>query len=738
MGGTITGALRTAQSGLLTNQSALEAVANNIANVNTEGYSRKEIKMEARVVSGTGAGVKLADVRRVIDEGLLKNLRSESATYEMYASQGTYYERMQEMFGAPGDNKSIGHMIGEFTQSMEKLALSPEKSLDQAEAVRRAEDITRKLQDMTSAIQELRLQADQEVSDAATQITALSAEIGEFNDKIIRYSASGKDVTSLKDLRDASIDKLSKLIDMAYFYRSDGDVVIFTSAGRTLVDNLPGTMTHSAVSAITATTTHAEGDIGGLYVGTAIAGNDITDEVRGGLIKGMLDMRDTILPNLQSQLDEMAVEIRDVFNQVHNRGTPFPGLQTMSGTRALIAPSTQTIRLDPTGSVDDVNIALFDSTGDQSATTTLNTIMQINYGAAGTDDDAKVSRGSWTIDEVSAHVQAWLRANGAAAATVSADTGKMEINLNETTLNLAFRDETATANGSSVGDAEIAFDANADGVIDKTVTGFANFFGLNDFFVDNQNENIHESDVTATSFTATAATLSFRDSTGLLGSTVTIAAGDSLTEVATKINTSATGVTATVVPDGSGQRLRLSHSNGKDMTVTQANGNTLLTSIGMHLADVRISSALAVRGDISSAPSKVSTAAVQWDATRGASGEYLLSIGDDTTITELVSLLKTNNQFDTSGGLGSLNTSFESYASAIIATNSNLADDNELDTSFQETLRDSLQLKSDSVRGVNLDEEMSNLILFEQAYSAAARLIAVIQNMFDALDRVIR
>jgi flagellar hook-associated protein 1 FlgK len=174
------------------------------------------------------------------------------------------------------------------------------------------------------------------------------------------------------------------------------------------------------------------------------------------------------------------------------------------------------------------------------------------------------------------------------------------------------------------------------------------------------------------------------------------------------------------------------------MTVTQASGNTFLTTTGMHLADVRISGTIAVRSDISSTPSKISTAATQWDANRGASGEYLLSVGDDTTITELVALFKTNNQFETSGGLSSLNTSFEGYASAIVATNSNLADDNELDTSFQETLRDSLQLKSDSVRGVNLDEEMSNLILFEQAYSAAARLISVIQNMFDALDRVMR
>jgi flagellar hook-associated protein 1 len=51
---------------------------------------------------------------------------------------------------------------------------------------------------------------------------------------------------------------------------------------------------------------------------------------------------------------------------------------------------------------------------------------------------------------------------------------------------------------------------------------------------------------------------------------------------------------------------------------------------------------------------------------------------------------------------------------------------------------DSLKAKSDSVRGVNLDEEMSDLILFEQAYAAAARLIGVIQNMFEALERAVR
>ena len=56
---------------------------------------------------------------------------------------------------------------------------------------------------------------------------------------------------------------------------------------------------------------------------------------------------------------------------------------------------------------------------------------------------------------------------------------------------------------------------------------------------------------------------------------------------------------------------------------------------------------------------------------------------------------------------------------------------------FQKSLTDSLQLKSDTIRGVNLDEELAALIVFEQAYSAAARILSIIQSMFDALERAI-
>jgi len=734
MSGTITLALRTAQSGLLTNQSALDTVANNVANVNTENYSRKKVNMEARVLSGNGAGVQIGEVTRVINEGLLKNLRTESGSFHRYDAQVHYYERMQEMFGSPGDNASLSHMISEFSQAVESLALDPDKSINQSELVRRARDMTDELQEMSTTIQDLRLQADNGIADAVTEINRLSASLGDLNDKIVRYSSSGRDVSDLKDQRDDQIDQLAELIDIRYFYRSDGDVVIFSSAGRTLVDNVPATLSHTGASSVNPTTTHAEGDLDGLYIGTKISGNDITNDVTSGKVKGFIELRDSILPNLQSQIDELSAEIRDTFNQIHNRGAAFPGGQTFTGSRNFTDPSTQRIYLDNTGSVDDVNISLFDTSGDQSATTTLNTIMTgAGLSARGGSDD-------WTINAIATQLQTWLQANGAATASVSASTGNFVISLNTTSVNLAFRDQTASTNGSTHSDAEINFNAGGDtnGDIDETISGFSNFLGLNDFFVDNLADNVHESNVLSSSFSSTAATITFKDSTGSLGS-VAIASGKGLSDIKDLVNNANLGVTASVVPDGDGNRLRFSHNSGSSMTVTQATPTStdLLRTLGMHVADVRTSSNIDVRSDIILTPANTASAAVQWDANKGASGEYFMSVADDTTAQQMTALMTTNNQFDASGGLAGVNDSFQEYAAAIVATNAVNADSNDANRSHQEALSDSLKLKSDTARGVNLDEEMSNLILFEQAYSAAARLITVIQDMFDALDRAV-
>lgn len=765
--GSLTLALHTARSGLLATQQALDATANNIANVNSPGYSRKIVNLEQRVVSGVGAGVQVSEVTRSIDEGLLKSLRLELSQYNRLGVQQDYYGRMQELFGAPGDNTSVSHMIEELSASLESLAASPNSSLEQSEVARRAAELSTTFQQMSQTIQDLRQQADSEIADAVTEVNDLISQIGDLNDKIIRNSVVTNDVSDLKDQRDQMLTRLSELVDIRYFYRGDGDVVVFTEGGRTLVDNQPPEITHSEASSVTATTTHAEGDFNGIYLGEHIAGNDITDEIRGGILKGLIELRDGVLPDLQSQLDELAATMRDATNQIHNRGVPFPGLQSMTGTRTFVDTTnaannaTQQIRIDP-ASGTDVRLIVFDSEGNEAASVTLSALMtspRFGGNAAYDGGTGYVAGEYWDVAEMGNVVQRWLSDNalagggtvtaanlGMTAATVGIDsTGHFAIDLNSTTYSLVIRDEGAVdTRGADQEDAVVQFDKDGDGDADETVNGFSNFFGLNDFFVDQNSRNTHESDVVSGTFAASATTLRFVDGSpgmpldpgGAGDVTVAIAQGDSLATIATKINAAASGVTASVIPDGSGYRLRIAHNNGNDFEITET--GSLLSTLDLHVSDSRTSTTLAVRADILSAPANISRSIPQWDAEIGLTGAYQMSVAGDTVINQLAAQFSNTAGFDLAGGLPTSNLTFSEYAGSLLSRNASLADSNETQAGYQKDLSSSLKYKADTFSGVNMDEEMSNLILLQQSYAAAARVVTVINDMFETLNMTIR
>ena len=844
----LTVALRAAQSGLLTTQAAVDATAKNIANVNTEGYSRKIVNFENRVLAGQGAGTEITGFSRAINDGLVEDLRRELSEMTKMEVQGAYYERIQNLFGAPGDNSSISHIMSELGSAAESLALSPDKTLEQNEFIRYASEVAIKFREMTEEIQELRTQADQEIEDLVTDINALTSEIADCNDQIIRSESINNDITDLEDKRDLALTRLSKLVEINTYPRSDGDLVVFTSDGFTLVDRTANEMTHAAVGMIGTTSTYAEGDIPGIFVGDQVDANDLTTYVTGGELSGLILQRDEILPNLQSQLDELSRELIENINQIHNRGSAYPGLQSLSGSRefvdtvataqvdtltiggtieasdiytlivdgntvtytttgtegslsglqaeiveaintdnlvgaiitASIGSSTgeitltakeagtgftatasatnggstidntesisttianandQTITLDPTNNSADITIAIFDSSGEQQASTTLNTIMVSgNYGSG-----VKTSRGPWSISEVASTIEDWMKDNGASNASVAINStsSNLEIELNNTSLYVAFRDETSTTSGSSQSDAEIGFDSDGDGDVDETIYGFSNFFGLNDLYIDSTGSTLFQSDQLSTTFQTSEATLNFYSVTDGVGGSnslgsVSISDGGSLSDMVTTVNSADLNITASLISDGSGTRLRIQQDDGSDLVVTQGSSDTLLSDMGLAQSQARSAATIAVRADILATPSLTTTAIMEFNSESEA---YFIAAGDNSGIQQMADMLASKNDFDATGGLSTSNKTFMEYAADIMSRNSSLAATNDAQLTAQKTLTDTLELGTKSISGVSLDEEMSNLILFQQAFAASARVISVIQAMFETLEDAVR
>ncbi len=102
--GNLNTALRAAQSGLWTTQQVLDVVANNVANVNTPGYSRKEAQLDPMSLAGAGTGVQMKGLSRTVDQGLLATLRRESGSLSAANVAATFEGRLQDVFGTPDSN----------------------------------------------------------------------------------------------------------------------------------------------------------------------------------------------------------------------------------------------------------------------------------------------------------------------------------------------------------------------------------------------------------------------------------------------------------------------------------------------------------------------------------------------------------------------------------------------------------------------------------------------------------
>jgi len=722
-------ALNSAISGLSTAQSGLNVISNNIANVNTEGYTRKIFEPESRVLNGQGAGVQLGDIRNSVDQYLMRDIREERSTFGSLDVKQQFLKRVQDLFGTTSSNNTISHRINDIQSDWETLALEPEKASTQLSAVQAGITVADQLSRMSKTVQGLRLDADREIERSIVEISGLLSTIAKLNDQIALQQGTGRPTEDLEDKRDVALNKLSDNIDIQYFVNSNGAATVFTTDGTTLIDSSPVAINHVALSLVNASNTYAGGDFNGIFAGM----RDITNSIRSGRLKALVETRDKILPDMQSQLDELARNLKEEMNLVHNRGTSYPTMvNDVQGTRTFLDATNQRITL----SGAQTNVVIYDASGAERFTSRMLDPAGINFANGG------------TVADMASAMQTWVQGLDPqlANATIGVNSdGKMEIRLGTEAFGIAFRDESTLVKGSEQQDTTVSVDLDGDGQGDQNVSGFSNFFGLNDYFTTAQDVTQWDSKVKPANYTMTIAAsrdVRFSDAsnpTGIPGGDITIDPADSLETIRDKINQNAAlqgRIEASVVPDGGGKRLRINHILGEHMVVTQtgATGTDAIDALGLNFSSANFATKLQVNETLVEDPSRVARGRVQFDQT---TGRYQLSSGDNEIAQQMAAMLSGQVSFEAAGNLSAGAITFSEYSASIISYSSTMAATVQSDHEFQTQLRTSLELKHADMSGVNLDEEMSNLLTFQQTYAASAKVISTTSQLFDILNNLI-
>ncbi|MGO1117862.1 flagellar hook-associated protein FlgK [Rhodovibrionaceae bacterium A322] len=431
--------LNTAIQGLQANQAALTVISNNVSNVNTDGYTAKSVNMSSRVVDGAGRGVEITNVERFVDARLQAELRSTTANMAMNETTSKYFARTQDLFGTLSSDSSISNRIAELAASIGTLSATPESSSLQTTVVTDFKQVTDQLNAMSDSIQNLRLDTDREIAANVDAMNKSLEEIAKLNLEISTAQAQGLDTADLADKRDTAIADLSEHMDISYYTRSTGEVVIFTKDGLQLADTTATPLTHSAATAMGAGISYAGGQIDGIE----LRGRDITSQFESGSIAALVDMRDNRLPDLQAELDRLSEMMRNEINKIHNKGTSFPAPNSLTGTRAFADPATDSITT---------------STATRIGVTDVNGAFVSYYD---------LPAGTYTINNVAATINANLGAD----VTASIVNGALQISADDAANSVGLVD---------LGDQQVTFGAD-------TYEGLSYFFGLNDLLITDGN-----------------------------------------------------------------------------------------------------------------------------------------------------------------------------------------------------------------------------------------------------------
>lgn len=358
--------LDTAVSALRAHQLAVDVASHNIANAQTDGFSRQRVQLRpidgaavdrfsgSSVLGSPGHGVDASSVNRMRDVFLDYQVRQTLSTKGQYSSYSDPLAQAQIVFNDPSDS-GMSSLLSKFWSSWQDVVNNPESSPARAALVNATTTLTSRLNGAYQELTTQRANLNVRVSSIADDINGASTEIASLNSQIQQAELTGQAANDLRDRRDVLLDKLSSLGQMTYTELPDRTVSVYFGD-------------HELVSGTSARTIAAVQDTANPGMNKLVFTSDGADvHSTTGELRGVLDARDVAFPGLITKLNTLASSLIGAVNGIHRTGY---GLDQLTGQDFFTGTDARNIALNATLAASPQSIAAAsnpNSTGDGSS-----------------------------------------------------------------------------------------------------------------------------------------------------------------------------------------------------------------------------------------------------------------------------------------------------------------------------------------------------------------------------------
>jgi len=696
----LTGILSSALTALQATSTALTAVSNNISNINTDGYVKRGVDFGTLDLSGNVAGVKVTDITRTVSDYLDQEAFAALGTSSQYKAEGDIYDQINALLGEVGSGTSLASELSDITTTLATATQSPSDGSSKVAVVSALEDFANKVSTLYTSLNTLRNSVDQQVSTSVDSANVLIKKISDLNDKIATQTAQGNDSSALCDQRNLALQDLGQMLDIKTADGSSGTVKVTTADGTPLVGATYAQLSYAGGNSSTGYDTIKVSYVNPRTGKTSGAAEDLDPHLSAGTLKGLIDMRDGTIGELQTELGTLAKTAATAYNDVSNAYTAYPPANRLAGRQTGLL-GTEALNITGT-----TTIAIADAEGKQVGAS-----YTLNFTGMSADDIVSALNSNLDV-------------------TASYTDGKLSIK----------------ANNSADG---IVIDSSAN----TGSTDFSTFFGLNDLFqtsiptasstglsassLSGVTDNLADPDANVIKMT-----LKNADGKTVTSVSVSVSSTDTVQDVLNRLNNALkvngnNTYTFAMKADGSIATTTASGYDGCSLVVTSDTTMRGDTGIGLtQLFGIGDNTVASYASNFATASSLDDASLPIAAASTGSDGDRIVQSGNAAGALALEKVQTATQAVAKAGAISARTTSIGNYASLFyqdIATRSAAASDNY--TVQNDRLTETKALQS-SAEGVNLDEELSHMVVYQQAYSAAARLLTTYSNLFDTLLNV--
>ncbi|MCP4126216.1 MAG: flagellar hook-associated protein FlgK [Gammaproteobacteria bacterium] len=656
----MTGVLNIGVSALMAFQRSLSTTGHNIANSETEGYSRQRTELSTRTPGATGVGwvgtgVQVDRISRMYDDFMATQVR----TTQSAASQlDTYYTNASRIDGILGDPVAgLDPAVQDFFDGMNVLADDPASLPSRQVVLADAQSLVDRFNGLSQQLDDMRRLMNNQMGSVTDEINAIAGAIASLNeDIVIAYGTSGGgEPNDLLDQREVLLNHLAEKVDISVVPQDNGAWNVFMGKGQVLVLD-------SHASTIGTAGDPSDASRLDIVYSSGTGSQVITGQMSGGEIGGLLAFRDEVLDPAQNRLGLIAVGISDRVNSQHQLGLDLNG--QFGGDMF----STPAIEVGANNTTAPAVTASFVDTGNLT-----DSDYRLVAGAAADDFTlTRVSDGqSWSFNTGGGYPYTYPPAgelDGFSISISAAAASGDEYLIRPTRqaarlLSLEITDPRQLAAAAPIR-SEPTTNANTGGI------------------------NLGNASITQPEISDTT-------NIPLVGA------------ITLEFDSAIPGFDVTGGPGGSIAYNPATQSGGASFTFAGYGGMTF-----------------SIQG-------------IPQDGDSFVIGNNTSGVGDNRNALVLAELQNENTMLGESGGV-SETTTFQGVYGQLISDVGTKTYSAEINLQSVNGLLETHQMALSSVNGVNLDEEAANLVKFQQAYQAAAQVIAVSNTVFDTLLSAVR